>query len=315
MPEAIVRDLPLNGRNPALSCSHSHHIPPGNTAFTVAGVNDAGLNMGGPTKNASLSTVTGAGYMLPGSIAPTTHGIQSGGTYFALDGASNIDPYAILGGPFPNPDATQEFSVATGSYGARYISAPGGAVNIVTRSGTNSIHGSVSEYLRNGFFNSRKPITGQEDILKRNQYGGAVGAPIIKNRWFVFGSYQGTRVTDLASTRPTRVPTQDERNGLFASAIPGAPTVQIPAPLLSPTIKNLFTYFPLPNLPNGFYTLSGLPAKTRDEQWALKSDFNLGSHRLFGRYFSDHNTNEGRKMQNPICSPRAVNFTATGIAL
>ena len=284
VPEAIVSELPLNGRNAAA------------LLFTVAGVTDAALNMGGPTKNAALSTVTGAGFRIPGSVAPTTHGIQSGGTYFALDGASNIDPYAILGGPFPNPDATQEFSVATGSYGARYISAPGGAVNVVTKSGTNSVHGAVFEYLRNGFFNSKKPITAQEDILKRNQFGGAIGAPIIKDRWFVFGSYQGTRQSDLASSRPTRVPTQDERNGLFTT--PFGTTAQIPAPLLSHVVQGLMAYLPLPNLPGGNYAPAGIAAKNKDEQWVIKSDFNLGNHRFFGRYFSDHFLIEGRKMVN-----------------
>jgi hypothetical protein len=281
LPEEVVSELPLNGRNPAT------------LIFTVPGVTDAGMNMGGPTKNGALNTVTGAGNKLPSSVASTTHGVQSGGTYFALDGASNMDPYAILGGPFPNPDATQEFNVVTGTYGARYASAPGGAVSIVTKSGTNVIHGSLFEYLRNGKVNAQNAILQQPDSLKRNQYGGAIGAPIIKDRWFIFGSYQGTRQSQ-AGARTTRVPTQDERNGLFTT--PFGTTVQIPSFLLSPTIQNFLEYIPLPNRPNGFYVI-GVPSKNSSEQFAIKSDFNIGSHRLFGRYFYDHGTNLGRPMQ------------------
>ena len=95
--------------------------------------------------------VAPGGACLSDESAPTANGVRPGGTYFSLDGADNVDPFAVVGGPFPNPDATQEFSVVTGSYGARYVSAPGGAVNIVTKSGTNQIHGSAFEFVRNGF--------------------------------------------------------------------------------------------------------------------------------------------------------------------
>ena len=137
--EQTVVDLPLNGRNPAT------------LTYTTPGVTNAALNGTGTNAN---STVMGGGAGLSDESAPTTNGVRPGGTYFSLDGADNVDPYSVIGGPFPNPDATQEFSVVTGSYGARYVSAPGGAVNIVTRSGTNQFHGSVFEFIRNGYFNA-----------------------------------------------------------------------------------------------------------------------------------------------------------------
>ena len=74
--------------------------------------------------------------------------------YFSLDGANNLDPYQTTGGPFPNPNAVQEFSILRSPYGARYVSAQGGAVNIVTKSGTNELHGTLFEFVRNGDFNA-----------------------------------------------------------------------------------------------------------------------------------------------------------------
>ena len=77
----------------------------------------------------------------------------------------------------------------TGTYGARYVSAGGGAVNIVSRSGTNQIHGTLIEFLRNGYTNA----TGHEGIpdnMKRNQFGGALGAPLIKSKLFIFGAFE-----------------------------------------------------------------------------------------------------------------------------
>src|ERR1019366_2451735 len=137
--ERVVTDLPLNGRNPASLLN------------TVAGVTDATLNIDPTTTTANLSAIKAPDASLPSASAPTTHGVRAGGTYFSLDGADNVDPYVVIGGPFPNPDPTQEFRVVTGSYGARYVSAPGGAVNIITKSGTNQVHGSLFEFIRNGF--------------------------------------------------------------------------------------------------------------------------------------------------------------------
>jgi hypothetical protein len=130
--EKAVSELPLNGRNPAA------------LLYTAPGVTDAAANPASTNGNSTI--LNGTIYSAVGAAtesSPTTNGVRPGGTYFSLDGAGNVDPYLVIGGPFPNPDATQEFSVVTGSYGARYVSAPGGAVNIITKSGTNEIPGSA----------------------------------------------------------------------------------------------------------------------------------------------------------------------------
>jgi len=233
--EEVVSNLPLNGRNPAT------------LMFTAPGVTDAADNI--PANNSESTVNSAANGFGTAASAPTTNGIRPGGTYFSLDGASNVDPYTVVGGPFPNPDATQEFSVVTGSYGTQYFSAPGGAVNIVTRSGTNKIHGSIFEYLRNGAVNSRNPISPVPDILKRNQFGGAIGGPILKDRFFYFGSYQGTIIRNARAGRSV-VPTQDERNGIFNISGTAFP---IQLPFVNPVAAKLFDYIPLPN--NGLQLL------------------------------------------------------------
>ena len=200
----------------------------------------------------------------------------------------------MIGGPFPNPDATQEFGVVTGSYGARYVSAPGCAVNIVTKSGTNEIHGSVFEFLRNGYFNARNYFATTPDVLKRNQFGGAIGGPILKDRLFYFGSYQGSIIHNT-SAAVTTVPTDDERNGIFTSAITGE-TVQIPSFLDSTVAKNALSY--IPKATSGAYAYYNTPANSTENQFVAKVDYNLGSNRLFGRNFSDHNTIPAYDMVN-----------------
>lgn len=268
--QAAIADLPLNGRNPA------------DLVNTVPGVTNALLTP--PNAN---STVKGTN-TLPSQSAPSVNGVRPGGTYFSLDGATNVDPFNVIGGPFPNPDATQEFAVVTGSYGARYVSAPGGAVNIVTRSGTNQFHGSVFEFIRNGYFNARNYFAVSPDILKRNQFGFAAGGPILRNKLFIFGSLQETSI-HTSSTLNTFVGTPAMRNGMFTSLATGT-TVQLP---VNAVAANLLKAVPAPTTAAGYYQAS-IPVQSSEPQWTVKVDYNLGQHRLFARYFADHLSNAGR---------------------
>jgi hypothetical protein len=257
--EKVVRDLPLNGRNPA------------SLMYTVAGTTNALLNGGN-------GRVSEGDAQSPQESAPTVRGSRPGGTYFSLDGTNNTDPFSVIGGPFPNPDATGQFSVVTGTYGARYVSAPGGAINIVTKAGTNDIHGSVFEFIRNGYFNARNALSTAPDILKRNQFGFAVGAPILKNRLFAFASYQGT-ITHNNQTSTTYVPTAQQREGNFG-------TFQIPSSMLSPAIQKILPLFPLGDPNTGFISYQS-PANTDDKQATAKIDYTVHNHNLFARGFYD----------------------------
>ena len=107
---------------------------------------------------------------------------------FVLDGGLNEDPYTLVANVAPNPDAIQEFSFQTNNYSAKFGGRGGGVVNMVTKSGTNAIHGSAFEYIRNHAMNARNFFAATDDGLKRNQYGVAIGGPVIRNKTFFFFS-------------------------------------------------------------------------------------------------------------------------------
>ncbi len=131
---------------------------------------------------------------------------------FLLDGTENQS--AILGIAVINPnlDSLQDFKVSTSNYDAEFGSASGALIQATTRSGSNQIHGSLFEYLRNNIFNATDRFTHADPPLRWNQFGGSVGAPIIKDRLFAFFDYQGARRRTGGSLIAT-VPTTAERSG------------------------------------------------------------------------------------------------------
>jgi hypothetical protein len=287
--QKTVEGLPLNVRNPAT------------LVFTAPGVVDSALNLGATQTNSTIRTVNAN---LPNQIAPVTNGVAPGGTYFSLDGAGNTDPYNVIGGPFPNPDATQEFGVVTGTYGSRYVSAPGGAVNVITRSGTNQIHGSVFEFIRNGAVNARAFNSTAADILKRNQYGFAVGGPIVKNKLFAFASFQ-ERADRSQNNLNVFVGNAMQRAGQFyrfnadgskrIDPTTGMQAIQQITPNIVAT--NLLKYIPLATDNAGNY-LGTSPYRFDSPQGTVKVDYNLGANRLFARYFTEQLKQPSQPVRN-----------------
>src|SRR6185312_10479440 len=106
-------------------------------------------------------------------------GGNGNGTNYLMDGADNEDAFTNLNQPFPFPDALQEFSVQTSVTSASHGLHPGATVNVVTKSGTNQIHGTAFEFLRNGALNARNYFATKSDSLKRNQFGGTLGGPVV----------------------------------------------------------------------------------------------------------------------------------------
>ncbi len=184
-----VRELPLVNRN----YTQIIGLSPG----VVADVNNASdLGRG----NSSQSSTEG-GF--------SSHGGATNDNNYQMNGAQVNDLMAagqFSGGvPVPNPDAIQEFKVQTGQYDATYGRNAGANVNLLTKSGTNEIHGTVFEFVRNDIFNANDfflNLHGQPRAsLKQNQFGFTLGAPLVKNKLFLFGSYQGTRqINGLDST-------------------------------------------------------------------------------------------------------------------
>ncbi|MGI8958260.1 MAG: carboxypeptidase regulatory-like domain-containing protein [Bryobacteraceae bacterium] len=257
--ERKIVELPLNGRNAATLVL----LTPG-TADTTAG-NFMGCH---------IDAVQSTSY--PGAQAVSANGARTDMVNYNLDGASNEDPYTNVNNPFPNPDALEEFSVQTNSYSAEFGRGSGAIVNVVTKSGTNDFHGSAFDFLRNGDLNARNFFATAPDQLKRNQFGGSIGGPILKNKLFSFGSYQGTQSRNVTEANSATVPTAAERSGDFSSI--GRPLVnpftgipfpnnQIPVSDFAPASVKLLSLIPEPTAAGGivYYTL---PENTHENQFS-----------------------------------------------
>jgi hypothetical protein len=137
---------------------------------------------------------------------------------FSVNGGDANDQFVNLPTVQPSPDAIEEFRVITNTFDAEYGRNSGSVVNVVTKSGTNALHGDVFEYFRNtvlnaqGYFNTVKPQENQ------NQFGATLGGPIIKDRTFFFGSYEGRRIRQGISGEVVTPPTLAERTGDFTAA-------------------------------------------------------------------------------------------------
>jgi hypothetical protein len=195
--EAAITALPLDGHDPS------------SLVFLIPGSVDV-QHHGGETIQTGFSfpTETGAGI---GSG-------RNGSTYYMLDGVTNMDNYDLLTAPFPNADATQEFKVITSNFGAQYGFAPSAVVSIATKSGTNQFHGGAFWYVRNNAMNATNWFSGQTDTLRRNQFGIFAGGPIKKDKLFIFGNYQGTKIiwnsTDTLTSTPTSAMLTGDFSGL-----------------------------------------------------------------------------------------------------
>jgi Carboxypeptidase regulatory-like domain len=197
-----IVDLPLNGRNAT-------------QLVLLAGASEA-VSSGNPNQW-DLSASGGVGKVWPTEQPMSVAGGQLNGTNWVLDGADNNDAFMNVNLPYPFPDALQEFSVETNATSPRFGVHPGGVVNVVTKSGTNQFHGDAFEFLRNGDLNARNFFAATQDTLRRNQFGGTLGGPIVKDKLFFFFGYQGTRNRTAPPTSTFFVPTQAALNGDFST--------------------------------------------------------------------------------------------------
>ncbi|MGH9159252.1 MAG: carboxypeptidase regulatory-like domain-containing protein [Vicinamibacteraceae bacterium] len=268
-----IEELPLEGRRPE------------RLIYLAAGTVDLGRNG---------CRICGHGGVYPGQETAGAGGTQMGQVNFQLDGTSSNDTYLNAGLPFPNPDSVQEFSVQTSNFTAEYGNAGGAILNIVTRSGTNNIEGTWFHFLRDGRLNSRDFFAPERDQLKRNQFGGSIGGPIVKNKLFFFGTYQGTRMNNTPAGLIQFVPTAEQRRGDFSAVttqlldpVTGQPLPnnQIPADRLNEVSRFFLDRMPLPNGPDGQLTFPGLEIDEAEDQFMPKIDYVAGRHQLSGRYF------------------------------
>ncbi len=243
---------------------------------------------------------------------------------FLLDGVDNTSySNSFRGGNMqilqPSVDALQEFKVQTNAYTAEFGRSAGALVNAVIKSGTNSLHGSAYEFHRNDNLDAANFFSNKTGVAKpfrlRNQFGGTLGGPIVKNKTFIFGDYEGLR--DRAGTvRITSVPRPAWRRGQFTipilnpyntsdttgadfrqAARPGCDDGRgncwvIPANLIDPVGQKIVDVNPDPNLAvsgedNNYVNVP--IERNRTDQWDARADHSLASSvNIFGRYsFSD----------------------------
>lgn len=301
-----IVELPLNGRNAAALVL----LTPG-TADTTSG------NFG-----SCSDAVQSVSY--PGAQAVSANGARTDMVNYNLDGGSNEDPYTNVNNPFPNPDALEEFSVQTNSYSAEYGRGSGAIVNVVTKSGTNDFHGSAFDFLRNGDLNARNFFAPAPDQLKRNQFGGSFGGPILRNKLFFFGSYQGTQSRNITEANSATVPTAAQRNGDFSSIsrqlvdpFSGAPypNNQIPTASFAPASVKILGLLPEATSPNGVVYYN-LPDNEHENQFLTRADYDMSSkNRVYGRYFySRYGKDPVVGSQNLLTSNRGFDLFDQGAA-
>ena len=226
---------------------------------------------------------------------------------FTFNGGYFNNPSRNTGINYPPPDAVQEIRIQTHNFAAEYGRNPGSQVNVVSKTGTNEFHGALWEFVRNDAFNARNFFSARVPALKQNQFGGAAGAPILKDKLFIFGSYQGLRDHREAETVQALVPTAAQRGGDFTDTsitdpkdpITGKPFTDaagnpcvagnrvIPS-CISPVTQKLLGF--VPESPTGL--VSSLAASPRrGDLFMIRSDWNQSArHRVFGSFYYDHNS-------------------------
>jgi len=292
-----IIELPLNGRDP----------------FSLAALSPGVL----PTPS--------AGFVHLGGSVPSINGASNFTSEVTVDGMPNTTPRNGARNNFliytPSVDAVSEFKVETNALSAEYGRFNGGVISVVTKSGTNSFHGTVYEFLRNSKLDSNSFFANRGGVplgsLKRNQYGFTLGGPVVlpklyngRDRTFFFMDYEGFRESQLATANFT-VPTALERTGDFSRTTTAAgalivvydpatlrevsagtftrtafPGNAVPSNRISPTARALAQYYPAPTNSRLVGNLDiGASRKNVTDSGDIRLDHNISErHKLFGRY-------------------------------
>ena len=287
--EREVLDLPLNGRN-----------------FTQLGTLQPGVVPLTPgLKEAGSSLREGQSYAVNGQRPESNS--------FLIDGANNFN--GVDGGFVLKPpvDAITEFRILTHNSNAEFGDSLGSTTNIITKSGTNSIHGAVWEFLRNDAVDATNYFAQTTEPLKQNQFGGTIGGPIRKDKTFFFAFYEGFR-NHQGETAGSTVPSLKQRNGDFSELCPEGftggfcnnpnhqlafvvtnpptlfPNNQLPPPFISAFSQNLLSLFPKPN--NGLNTYTSTQTKRENsDEGGLRLDHYLTSRDTLNfRYMINQDT-------------------------
>jgi Carboxypeptidase regulatory-like domain len=199
-----ILSMPLNGRSYLDLLALQPGVAPANTTSTY---NDR-------------SPASGL-YGSSGTVS--TDGQPEWANAFLVNGAEVNETKNMGAGMIPDADSVAEFRLITNSFSAEYGKFTGSVMNTVTKSGTNSFHGTLFEFYRNQKLNAINYLDASKAELKRHQFGGVLGGPIWKDKLFTFTDYQQTRQVAGASTGFVQVLSNDERNGIFPDSILNSP--------------------------------------------------------------------------------------------
>ncbi|HEU5257437.1 MAG TPA: TonB-dependent receptor [Vicinamibacterales bacterium] len=241
----------------------------------------------------------------PGGVTISVAGGLPIGVGYLLDGATHNSPQSNVNLPMPFPDALQEFRVQTSGLSAQNGMHAAASVNAVTKSGTNNLHGIGFEFLRDHRLNATSPFAvikdgkRQDDGLKRNQFGGTIGGPIMRDKLFFFGGYQGTTLRFRPADQIAFVPTAAMKTGDFTAfaspACNNGRTInlgggfvgnRIDPALFSPAAMRLAGRLPTATDPCGQITYS-TTADSNEGQGIGRIDYQMTQdHTVFGRYMA-----------------------------
>jgi hypothetical protein len=278
-----IQDLPLNGRNFLQLAQLSAGVTPSNI----------------PGMNSPASSWTGTQ-----TVSISVAGLREDDTSYLFDGIEVKNAWYGAIGILPSIDNIQEFKLEqTGSSAA--FGNSGTFVNIITKSGTNQIHGTVFEFLRNNDFDARNYFDqGAAPAFHQNQFGASVGGPIRKNKMFFFGNYEGFRQIQPTSVY-SKVPTVQQLQGNFGSdsqqlvsPFTNIPYMsnQIPSTDFSPAALKMLAYYPAANgsFPGGYNNVTVEDTTTNWDQASVRVDYTLSDkNTVFGRFtFENLNTTE-----------------------
>jgi len=330
--QRTVTELPLNGRNPLALVE------------LVPGVVPQGQPSAG---NSSTSNPVGANPFALGDFQ--VGGGMAGQSAILIDGAPTNGAYLNVVTVVPSQDVIEEFKVQTNNLGPEYGRFAGGVINLSTKSGSNTFHGSGFEFLRNKVLNANDFFANENGIQRppftQNQFGANVGGPVFKDKLFFFSAYDGFRLRK-GSLFQTWVPTAAERTGDFSQigssntssvltiydpttsgvgANAGTPCNSsntacrtaflgniIPTNRIDPTAQALLSYFPMPNQtnnPNGNFATAFSTGGDVD-QYNERIDYNLSEkQRIFGRYTHNHILSLPDAPFSQICTDRCTETT------
>jgi hypothetical protein len=298
---AQMTALPLNGR----SYTDLLAIQPG--VAPISTLLASSVIMAGVTGSISPS-----GDLNPGNLS--INGQRESSNGFFVNG---IDVQEHMNGGtsiVPDLDSIEEFRVLTNNFDPEYGNYNGGMVTVVSKSGSNALHGTVYEFLRNTALDARGYFDPERSTFRQNQFGGALGGPVRHDKLFFFGNYQGTRTTQGVSTGNISVPTLEERRGIFAglngtvsgpylasllsqrlgyAVAAGEPYSQvfpggtIPKRAWSAPATNLLGYIPAPNVGPSQYATTAFSQTVRDDKGSFRADANTRFGQLSAYYFVD----------------------------